>query len=111
MKEPDMEVIRFNEPDIIVASGGYKRSAILSGWGDNIDDNAKMTFTGQNEVSYDWRTLHSQALEEMLSGLTFIRDNDFIPLYSLAMDENLSDKWNGRYEKGEDGNWHWKGRQ
>lgn len=111
MKEPEIEIIHFHESDIITASGGGRRTAFLFGWGDSVKDNAKITFTGEKEKTYDWETLHDQALEGMLSDLTFIRDNDFATLYTLAMDENMSDKWNGRYEKDEDGNWHWRGCQ
>lgn len=112
MKQPTLEVIHFKENDIIIASGGtYKRSAFLSGWGDSVDNNAKITFTGEKERTYNWDILHDQAQEGMLSNLTFIKDNDFIVLYELAMDENKSDKWNGRYEKDDNDNWHWRGCQ
>ena len=110
MQKPKAEVIRFKEGDIIVASG-HGRSAILSGWGDNVNNNAKITFTGEKETSYTWETLHNQALEDMLSNLTFIHDNNFTTLNDLALNEDMAEEWNGRYRKGDDGKWYWQGRQ
>ena len=111
MKEPVIEVIRFKEADVIVASG-FGKHAILSGWGDNVDYNASITFKdGGNKTSYDWLTLFNEAMEGMLSDLSFFRDGEIVSLNDLATDEDLSSKWNGRYKKGKDGKWYWKGRQ
>lgn len=110
MQEPLVEIIHFKETDVIVASG-YEKNAFLSGWGDNTSNNAKLIFKDNDkEVNYSWLVLHNEALEGMLSNLIFHR-NDDVTLNDLAMNEDLSEEWNGRYKKGADGKWYWQGRQ
>ena len=101
---PKMDVVRFKENDVIVASG----FAYLSGWGNGIDGDAKIKFDNGTNAEYDWNTLHNEAIENMLSNLKFIRGENNTTLNDLGMNENMSSDWNGTYKKQDDNEWHWQ---
>ena len=105
MATPTMDVVRFKEADVLCASGiVHQKNAFLSGWGNGIDNDATLTFSNGTDSTYDWATLHAEALEDMLTGLMFDNGKDTKSLNDLGMDENLSSDWNGTYEK-KDGIW------
>ena len=107
MTVPTMDVVRFKEDDIIVASGiVHQKYAFLSGWGDGIDGNATLRFENGTNSTYGWDTLHNEAMENMLTGLMFNNGSETKSLNDLGMNENLSSDWNGQYEKVNDTNWH-----
>lgn len=105
-----MDVVRFKEADVIVASGTEHMFATIYGWGDGISNNATITFKDGSTDSYDYALLHSQVHNGVLNGgLTFFKDKDSVNLGQLASTEDDYSGFNGNYEKNEsNGHYYWK---
>ena len=115
MMRSKMEVVRFKQEDVIVASGHHDhRYAKLSGWGDGIDDNAIIQF--KNGKAH---TVTIDALAGLLGNdglnpnVIFHKDaSNQVTLGQLADNENDYGYFNGDYENDEtDGNWYGYTRQ
>lgn len=48
MRTPEMDVIRFKEADVIVASGGATKSISFSNFNDDIANNSTISFNGKS---------------------------------------------------------------
>ncbi|PWJ71182.1 hypothetical protein B0O40_1047 [Ruminococcaceae bacterium R-25] len=108
METPKMDVVRFQEADVIVASGDHNKMATLFGWGDTIQGNAKLTFSNGKTSEYDWESLQNQKDDEMLGNLSFKNQaGSTATLNQLASDENSYGAWNGLYERTSAGHYEW----
>ncbi len=110
METPKMDVVRFQEADVIVASNGLdKKLATLAGWGDGTSGNATLTFTdgnGQNATVHPYSEIHQ---DSEIYNLWFINNNnDSVNLSAMANDENSYSEFNGHYERKADGKYYWQ---
>lgn len=88
MRAPKMDVVRFTESDVIVASSTVdnKYYAYMNNWGGTAR-NASMSIV-QNDItlsSYDWTAISSSESARLLNGITFGGTS----IHELVEDESL----------------------
>ena len=111
METPKMDVVRFQEADVIVASGivNNRKRAALYGWENGIAGDATLTFSdadGNNASVHTYSELHG---DPEIYDLTFINGAGTpVSLTDLATDENSYGAFNGSYQRGDDGKYYWQ---
>lgn len=100
MKRPEMEVVRFKEADIIVASGNIAR---LSGFGNGGTDNGSVSFGGKNYFYQDRESLYQNLHNG--SSTTFDNYNNIAEIANLFEFEHYNDELTNEW----DGTYHWNG--
>lgn len=93
-----MDVVRFKEDDVIVASGFDRQFAILSGWQNKKSGDAKLVFSNGGETTYSWQDLQTAGHYHMLGNLAFFMEDSSITIDKLAENEEAYGEWNGTYE-------------
>ena len=107
METPKMDVVRFNEADVIVASGEeHRRFATLAGWANNTPNDATLTFSNGDTISYNYAQIKDMT-EHDLGGLTFTNDYGSVTIEQLAADEDSYGDWNGTYVRTGKGKYDW----
>ena len=111
MAIPTMEVVRFKEDDIIVASG---RSAGIRNFGTGTVGDAYIQVTNGINFTADWAFLKDEVDKEhehdsfLNPGMTFYVGDNSITLGTLVSGgdaDGLYAQWNGDYKNVGDG-WH-----
>ena len=108
MKTPEMEVVRFEETDVIVASGfPTKFGQVQKAGGDKGD--LEVTINGH---SYNYGTLATGLGDGVYAGLgsiNFSKDSNSKSLKNLFDDDVNNGAYDGYYESYDDGfNYIWK---
>ena len=112
MEMPKMDVVRFQEADVIVASGDHRKMATIAGWGNGVDNDATLTFTNGQVTSYTFEKLKTDYNNEMLGSLEFRNSaGNTVTVGQLASDENSYSAWNGKYERTASGHYEWYSNQ
>ena len=108
METPKMDVVRFQEADVIVASGEDRRQfSTLSGWGVDPIEQASVSFkTGLNgtETVHDYAEIHSTP---DMYGLTYDNGTSSIALSELAKSDAEHSEFNGLYIYTGNGTYTW----
>lgn len=98
METPKMDVVRFKEADVIVASGeDLRQFSTLSGWGVDPINQASVSFkTGLDgaETVHGFDEIHSTP---GMYGLTYNNGTTSIPLSVLAESDAEHSEFNGTY--------------
>ena len=112
METPKMDVVRFQEADVLAASGiivNNRKNATLFGWENTVDGDATLTFTdaeGKNPTVHTYQELHQ---DPEIYTLVFIKDADnSVSLSDLASREDTYGQFNGTYTRGTDGKYYWQ---
>ena len=107
METPKMDVVRFNEADVIVASGDHRRMATLAGWANGNPADATLSFTNGSNVTYTWNQIQDMT-EHDLGGLNFTNaSGNSATIEQLASDEESYGDWNGTYVRSSKGQYDW----
>ena len=108
MKTPEMEVVRFEEADVIVASGFATKFGSVQNAGGTKGD-LKVTINGH---SYNYDTLATGINDGIYAGLGSIncsKDSNSKSLKKLFDDDENNGAYDGYYESYDDGfNYIWK---
>ena len=106
MKTPEMEVVRFNESDVIVASGDptqFMTATISNAGGAKRDLTVTLAAPGQNAVPHSFEDLLADSNTAYAANPTFFnKDNAQATLHNLIDDDNDNGSgkysaWNGSY--------------
>ncbi len=93
MKTPEMEVVRFSESDVIVASGNLA----LQNMNDSIAKNAIITVGGQTHTVESYKNLLDSVSGQ--SNVKFKKDNYTVALDNLSEEEEHNTITDGFYSK------------
>ena len=109
MSAPTMEVVRFKEADVIVASGGYNRTSMqLKGFGTGTQGNGWLRFNStEYSAANNYSGFHNDFQERITdnydySGTQFLNNGVYRTIGDLINNENTNESvlafsWDGTY--------------
>ncbi len=112
METPKMDVVRFQEADVLAASSPLRDTAMLGAWGNQAQDNSGDTdgwakINGGNTHTYS--ELQTLAKERIYSNSTFWAGNDSTTINDLLANDTSDSRtfdgsiFNGNYESSDGG--------
>ena len=116
MKTPEMEVVRFNEADVLAASGDqFMTATIAKAGGAKRDLTVTLAAPGQNAVPHSFEDLLADSNTAYAANPTFFnKNNDQATLHNLIDDDNDNGAgkygaWNGSYYSDNGGSiYYWR---